>query len=282
MARKVLVGVALAALSLFVTKAANATNYTLYLHGMSLFAGCGSTPGGWCYWSAAKQPGVNAVPVNFDGTAHISAAAPTVKAYLDSYCTGSNACYVAVHSEGAAVIGYLEAVYPAAWNIYWVVAGGSAAGGSELANAASWAFGSSTVSAVCAACSDLQTGTVRGLYNHDALGQGIHGYVYNDLGGDWATWDTCFFPGGGWACLNGVGSGGGNDRVIAYHSSGHYRAIGNYGSASANGGTGGSYWDYTITNYVDDESTGSYSHTSGLGGTPIMNITASVMGTYAK
>jgi hypothetical protein len=280
---KSLVAAAAAAGSLSLASTAGATNYTMYLHGMSLFVGCGDTPSGWCYWGGGGQPGVNAVPVNYDGTAHISQAAVTVQSALDAYCMGSSWCYVAGHSEGGAMIGYLEAVYPGRWNIYWVDIAGSAAGGSDLADAADWAIGSGTVSAICGACSDLATGPARGLYNHDALGDYISGYVYTDVGGGWSTWDTCFFPGGGWACPVGptpFQSGGGNDRVVAYHSSAHYRSWGIYSTASANGATGGDYWDYTMTNYVDNDSSGTYTHFIGSGG--ITSVMTSIMSSYAQ
>jgi hypothetical protein len=284
---KTLLAAAAATASLTIASTAGATNYSIYMHGMSLFAGCGNTPGTWCYWGGGTQPGVNAVPLNYDGTVHMSQAVGTIKSTLDAYCMGSNWCYVAAHSEGGAMIGYAEALYPGRWNIYWVDLAGSAAGGSDLANAADWAVGSGVVGAICGACADLATGTVRGMYNHDALGDWIQGYVYAFMGGDWTSWDSCFFPGGGYLCpstpTGAFSGGGGNDRVVAYHSSGHYRNWGNYGSASAttsNDGAGNStYWDWTLTWYVDNESSGVYTHFVG-GGIP--NTIESDMAASAK
>jgi hypothetical protein len=288
MKKHLLFAVACSVFSLFLSRTSSATNYSLYLHGYSQLSGCGAQPGGWCYWQWAGQPGVNAIPVNYDGTVHLSQAAPTVINALNAYCTGANWCYVAAHSMGAAMLGYVYATTSHPWNIYWVETAGSAAGGSELANAVEWAVGSSTVNQYYRAIYDLQTDTMRGLYNHDAVGDYIAGRVYPNMGGDWAVNDTCMFPGGN----NGFtapcfGSTGGNDIVVAYHSSGHYRTQGTYTTAAANTTYGGTYWDWTTTSYVDDARSGGYYHTWNVtpwsgGSGPITNVMAGVMGSYAK
>jgi hypothetical protein len=262
---------------------AHATNYTLWIHGFTGLSGY-QTPSGWQYWhGGAVQPGINAVPVNYNGTLHISQSNPTVVAALNQYCTGSNWCYVAAHSMGAAQIGYALANAPAGtWNIYWVGTGGGAAGGSELANAGNWLLGSNTAASVLGgAVNDLTTSNMRALYNHDTLGDNVSGYVYPSLGGNWSSFDTCFFPGGGWLCP-GVGSGGGNDRAVAYHSAGFFRSVGNDGTASATGAKGGTYWDYTWTWYVDNESSGSYTHFTGDSNGGVMAWVSSMMASYAQ
>jgi hypothetical protein len=278
-------GYLVAALGLLAATApARATNYSIYIHGFTGLSSCGQTPSGWCYWNNSAQPGVNATPANYNGTQHLSQSSPAVKSVLDAKCMGTNWCYVAAHSLGASMIGYLEAIYPARWNIYWVDTAGGAAGGSELANAIDWA--NSAVQSLTGygygAINDLTTGTMRGLYNHDALGDHISGAVYTFMGGDWATYDNGFFPGGG------------NDIVVAYHSSGHYRSIGSYQGAPTScntstwaGCVGTNAWDYTVNAYCDDYYWGTYYHTWGVapwsGGTgPITTLMANDMSTYAK
>ncbi|MFI5299816.1 MAG: hypothetical protein ACHREM_17145 [Polyangiales bacterium] len=199
---------------------------TLYIHGRS------STPSGWGYWNHETIQGVNAVPVNYDGTAHIWQSNPTVVAALDAYCSGINSCYVVCHSAGCAQIGYAVAVYEnglqSRWNILGVAAGGSASGGSDIAgNAASFITG-------WAIDSDLAVGTMRGMYNHDVLGDDIAGNVNVHLGADWAWFSNPFFSGN-------------NDTAVSFHSSGHFRGAGSY---SGNWPTG-AQWDHTVTNYVD-------------------------------
>jgi hypothetical protein len=258
---------------------AHATNYSIYLHGFTGLSSCGQTPSGWCYWNNTQQPGINPIAVNYNGTQHLSQSSPAVKSVLDSKCMGSNWCYIAAHSMGDAMIGYLEALYPGRWNIYWVDAAGGAPGGSELANAVDWA--NSAVQSLTGygygAISDLTTGTMRGLYNHDALGDSISGAVYTFVGGDWATYDNGFFPGGG------------NDIVVAYHSSAHWRNIGGYQGAPTSCNTsnwtncvGTNAWDYTVNWYLDDYYWGTYYHVWGVspwtGGTgPIIMKMASDM-----
>ena len=244
---KKLVSLIAAAVALLVAMPAYATNYTLWIHGRH-----SGTPSGWSYWQSDNSSyvisGTNVVAVNYDGYQHIATTNPIIVSALDTYCTGSNACYVACHSAGCAQIGYaIDWHQPMRWNIMWVATGGSAAGGSELANAGSWMTGNPIDS-------DLQVGTMRGMYNHDTIGNLIWGYVYTYVGGDYAVLTNCFFPGSGWACFK--SGGGGNDSVVAFHSSGHFRNSGNYGSGSFGGG---SFWNYTISNMVDSTN-GNYGH----------------------
>jgi hypothetical protein len=227
---------------------ASATNYSLWIHGRT-----GGTPTGFSYWvdgkgnNIASSAGVNPIAVDYNGTSHISVSNPTVVSYLNKYCTGSNSCYINAHSAGAAQIGYAEALYPGEWNIIWVLTGGSAAGGSELAGNLAYFFTGYPIDL------DLPVSTMRGLYNHDIVGDDITGYVYNYLGGDYAALTTCLFPGG---CLFGSG---GNDSAVAFHSSGHFRSSGTYGSDSSSGSAGGNWWNYSWALFVDSTD-GSYGH----------------------
>lgn len=235
-----LVGIATALAATSLAPTAGATNYSLWIHGRT-----GGTPSGWSYWvdgagaNIAQGVGVNATPVNYDGTQHISVSNSTVVSALNTYCTGSNNCYVQCHSAGCAQIGYAEAYHPNAWHIIFVFTGGSAAGGSELAGNTAYFFTGYNID------QDLAVSTMRGMYNHDVVGDDIAGYVYNFLGGDWAALTTCIFYGG---C---AGGGGQNDSAVSFQSSGHFRTAGTYGSDAAAGSTGGTWWDYSWASSVD-------------------------------
>jgi len=225
--------------------AASGKNYSLWIHGRTA-----GTPSGFGYWidgegnNIAENAGVNPVAVDYDGQAHIAESNPTVVGYLDTYCTGQNSCYINAHSAGGAQIGYAEYYHPGAWNIIWVLTGGSAAGGSELAGNTAYFFTGYPMDL------DLPVSTMRSLYNHDYLGDEIAGDVYNFLGGDYATLTTCLFAGG---C---VGGGGGNDSAVAFHSSGHFRSAGAYATDDSTGGTAasGTWWDHSHALWVDSTS----------------------------
>lgn len=243
---------------------ASATHYSLYVHGRTAgVTGCGvsqPTPSGWSYWNGQVQPGVNPVPVNYDGTAHISVANPTVRSYFDTYCTGGNSCYVACHSAGCAHVGYALDLYGAnRWNFIWIDAGGSAEGGTELSDYLSWA-----------SCDplggDLRTGTVRGLYNHNDL-RGF--WEYNFAGARGAVYSFAL-PGD-------------DDSVVPFHSAGGMSSTGRWCVANTllcttmPGGTSGKYSYHTLQ-FRDDSQ--SYDHYVGSAGIPA--VVASDMAAYAK
>jgi hypothetical protein len=245
--------------------ASNASaNNTVWIHGRNT----SGTPSGFSYWSHSSYgaqgitTGVNATAANYDGTAHITVSGPgQLWSQLDAACGAGKNCYIACHSAGCSQIGYAVAYNPSRWNIIYVETGGAASGGSELASAGSWMTGYDIDS-------DLHVGTMRGLYDHDALGNDIQGYVYNFLGHDWATPTTGFFPGA-------------DDSAVAYHSSGFFRTSGSYhdGDATASGATGGSFWNYTKTWYLD--SGGSKGHCI-VGNYPCQEgDTAGIMGVVA-
>lgn len=253
---------AAAALLLALASPARATNYSLYVHGRTGgVTGCGvsqPTPTGWSYWGGQVQPGVNPIPVNYDGTAHISVANPTVRGYLDRYCTGTNSCYVACHSAGCAHVGYALDLYGGNWNIHWIDAGGSAEGGTELSDYFGWA--------TCDALGgDLRTGTVRALYNH------------NDLKGAWSY----MFAGAKGAVYSGVLPGD-DDAVVPFHSAGGMSSTGRWCIAGTwfcttlPGGTTGKYGYHTLFFRDDREA---YDHYVSSG---IPRVVAADMAAYAR
>jgi hypothetical protein len=226
-------------------QSAGATTYnTLYIHGRTTSP---ATPSGSSYWNVNGRSiatGSNIQYVNYNGNQHISQSNPSVVSALNTYCTGSTACIIDCHSAGCSQIGYAVANKTGTpWNIYAVVTAGSADGGSELAGNTAYFFTGESMD------QDLAISTMRGMYNHDLLGNDITNYVYDELGGDWATLTTCFFEGG---C---TGGGGQNDSAVSFQSAGRFRNSGTEGSDGATGTTGGNWWNYSIAWTVDTSDT---------------------------
>jgi hypothetical protein len=276
---------ALGSCTLLAAASASAANYTLWVHGRD----SSGIPAGFSYWvdhtgynvtncasyNVATSSSIGEtdvctsgagyatpVAVDYDGTQHISTTNPTVTQAMNTYCSGSNTCYIECHSAGCAQVGYTVANTTApsgGWHITWVRTAGSAAGGSELANSGSWLTG-------YAIDSDLHTGTMRGMYNHDLLGDRISGHVYNYLGGDWSSITNTFFPchSSFWGVCY---SWAANDSVEAFHSSGHFRSTsGSQSDPCTASGTGGNCWDYSVSNNsvrqtgFTDGNNGKYGH----------------------
>jgi hypothetical protein len=215
------IALALAAAAAFVsttatTLEAGAANYTLYIHGRN--TGTATQAGNYAdfsYWgAAASATGVNPKAVNWNGTGYISDTNGGIRDALDRFCTGGNWCYVGVHSAGGAQIGYAMSLYGATtrnvvdpgtgaatgqtqvgWNIKWVAAAASAAGGTELADMGYWAVSDYLTN-------DLRTGTIRPMYNHNAT----QGKTFAMFAGASGTLYSGTLPGQ-------------DDEVVAYHSS---------------------------------------------------------------
>ena len=216
----------LAALLSAVALSASATNHSLWVNGRK----GGGIPGNhadFAYWGPATvKAGINKKAVNWDGRGRISAQASRLRDALDCYCTGTNWCYVAAHSAGNLMIGYVLDLYggtprykkkpvprsdgqctnsdgktQTGWNIKWVGVAGGAAGGSEIAN-----FGSEFLLDY-----DLKTSTARALYNHN----NTRGAMFYMFAGAKGTLYSFALPGQ-------------DDEAVAYHSSGGVAATGNY------------------------------------------------------
>lgn len=212
---------------------ASATNYTLWIHGRS---SAGSTrPGDYndfSYWGpSSTAAGINKKAVNWDGTQSIASTNGLIRNALDCYCTGPNWCYIAVHSAGDLQIGYALALHggtlrnkktpspnsagvcgnsdgttQTGWNIKWVRVASGASGGSDLADAGSWALSEPLVK-------DLVTTTARGMYDH-SLTRSKMFYHYAGAGG---TLYSFLLPGQ-------------DDEAVSYHTTG-----------AVAGSSGGSY-----------------------------------------
>ena len=215
---------------------AQATNYTLWINGRN----SGGTPGNYNdfrYWGPDSAPaGVNKKAVNWDGRSSIASQSGRVRDALDCFCTGQNWCYIASYSAGDLLLGYTLANYGGSarvprnatpdsagvcgsaggatpqtgWNIKWVRAASSVAGGSEIADAGAWTTLEPLVQ-------DLKTSTARAMYNHNDT-RGIWFYMYAGARG---TAYSFLLPGQ-------------DDEVVAYHSSG--ATAGNAGRSLCNPG----------------------------------------------
>ena len=209
------------ATALLAAPEASATNYTLWIHGKN----GGGTQGGnyndFSNWGpSSTAAGVNKKAVNWKGNQRISVENYRVRDALDCYCTGTNWCYIAVHSAGDLQIGYTLSLHGGStrnkknatpnssgvcgdaggqqvgWNIKWVDVASGASGGSELADHGDWAVSDPIVS-------DLVTTTARAMYNHNTT-RSI--WFYN-------------FAGAKGTAYSGVLPGQ-DDEAVAYHTTG--------------------------------------------------------------
>ena len=224
---------------------ASATNYTLWIHGRN--SGGGTVAGTYSdfrYWGpATASAGVNKKAVNWDGVSSISSTNGIIRDALDCYCTGSNWCYIAVHSAGDYQIGYALSLYGGStrykknatpnaagvcgnsdgttqtgWNIKWVASASGASGGSELADLGSWAVGE-------ALTTDLVTTTARGKYNHNQT----YGRAVYRFAGAKGTLYSALLPGQ-------------DDEAVSYHSTG-----GVAGSSGASFGNPSDFFSNDLT-----------------------------------
>jgi hypothetical protein len=244
---------------------ASATNYTLWIHGKN---GGGTQRGNYADFSnwgpSTVSAGVNKKAVNWDGRQKISVENFRIRDALDCFCTGTNWCYVAVHSAGNLQIGYALSLYGGStrsvrnavpsstgvcgttgatqvgWNIKWVDVASGAAGGSELADNGEWATSDPIVG-------DLVTSTARAMYNHNTTR---------------SKWFYMFAAAKGTA-YSGILSGQ-DDEAVAYHSTGGVSVKGgfcnpgdwfcdgtlNTGTAATSNGK--AKWSYHSVKFRDD------------------------------
>ena len=215
------------------TGIAHATNFTLWIHGRN--TGTPTQAGNYAdfsYWGpASTAAGINKKAVNWDGRARISEQNYRITNALDCFCTGTNWCYIAVHSAGDLQIGYALAQYGATarykknatpnsggvcgntngktqtgWNIKSVYVTSGAGGGSELADYGHWAVSDTLTT-------DLVTTTARAMYNHN----NTRGLTFSRYAGAAGTLYSAVLPGQ-------------DDEVVSYHSTG-----------GVSGTSGGSY-----------------------------------------
>lgn len=217
-------------IGLLTAESAHATNFTLWIHGRNTSQN--TTPGNYGdfrYWGPASiAAGVNKKAVNWDGVGRISVTNSRIRDALDCFCTGTNFCYVAVHSAGALQIGYALSLFGGStrnkknavpnssgvcgntggtqvgWNIRWVDVASGAAGGSELADVGEFAASDPLTT-------DLRTANARSLYNHNTT-RGVQLYM---------------FAGARGTIYSGILDGQ-DDEAVAYHSTGGLSATGGF------------------------------------------------------
>jgi hypothetical protein len=204
------------------TAMASATDYTPWINGRT-GGGIVGNYNSWTYWGPAwAAAGVNPKSVNWDGRNSIATQSGHIRDALDCFCTGANWCTIATHSAGDLMMGYVLANYGGSlrartnatpnasgtcgnlagggvqtgWNIRSVRSAAGSGGGSELADAGSWAVSEPLVQ-------DLKTTTARAMYNHNET-RGIWFYMYAGAKGELTS-----------AILPGQ-----DDGVEAYHSAG--------------------------------------------------------------
>jgi hypothetical protein len=119
---KKLLQLAIAA-SLAIPMTANAGVFDIHVGGICS-TNFGSTLGNW-----AGETSVNA---GIDQRDSMATATSQMAATLNTFCTGSNLCYVYVYSNGGAVMSRTLALFSTPWNIGYVAAAASNEGGSEL------------------------------------------------------------------------------------------------------------------------------------------------------
>ena len=220
------------AVTLLAAPQAQATNYTLWIHGKN---GGGTQAGNYAdfsNWGPSSTPaGVNKKAVNWDGRQTISSQNYRIRDALDCFCTGTNWCYIAAHSAGDLQIGYALSMYGGSarykknavpnssgvcgntdgttqvgWNIKWVDIASGAGGGSELADNGEWATSDPIVG-------NLVTTTARAMFNHNTT-RSVWFYMFAASKG---TVYSGILPGQ-------------DDEAVAYHSTG-----------GVSGSSGGSY-----------------------------------------
>ncbi len=235
--RRLALKTALAAAFLMMPLNAFATVYNIHLSGMcskDWTGGSGLTPGGsgsssnggtklLAQW--AGETSINAVVDQTQGS--LSAASSQLAAIFNTYCTGSNSCWLYNYSAGDLVTGYTFAHSATSWNIASVRTSAGAAGGSSLA-------GTIASAVACPFANNLTESAARNAYVHD--------YGYNGSTVDYRAGGNKQMTISNVACV--VGSiinvlsfglvhGGTclqshNDGAVAYQSSGGYESSADY------------------------------------------------------
>ena len=169
---------------------ANAATYTLHAGGLcsqDYLNGKGSATlfDDWA--------GVTAVNLRIDQRRDHNAAVSEMVGHLDTYCRGSNDCYVIVHSNGGAVIAQALSIYGGSpghdWNINWVIHQGSNTGGSNLSDiAGTWWARWLSQALLCDMADEVTPGIHRSTFDHnDTYGvtqymiAGFDTWWYSDL-----------------------------------------------------------------------------------------------------
>lgn len=230
---------------------AYATNYMIHLSGMcskDWTGASGLTPGGTGSSSngGIKNMGVfsgwTTINAGVDQTqGSLSVASSQLKSILDTYCTGSNNCWIMNYSAGDLVLGYTFAHSSYSWNVQSVNTTAGAAGGSSLA-------GTIASAVACSFANNLTESASRNSYVHD-YGYNGSTTIYRAGGNKHMTISNVACVAG--SVINflsfGLVSGGTclqhmNDGAVAYQSSGGYQSSGDYNNVWLSSDPAGSHW----------------------------------------
>lgn len=179
-----------------------ATGKTHALH----FGGVCSTGfiGGKGEGALGSWDGVISVDAKVDQTDNMGQATADMKLALDTYCTGTDWCYLFTYSNSGATLSRTLALHDTRWNILWAIGAASNEGGSEIGGTG-WIgeiFGG------CALTGYIGTSDHRPAWNHNdtngAILYGVGGYKSMA-----PLVQSAILPGE-------------DDGAVAYHSSGGY------------------------------------------------------------
>jgi hypothetical protein len=248
-----IVGSVVVAAALMLPAKANATNYIVHLSGACSTRWNGP-PGGSGGGSNGGTPSLAAysawssVEAFVDQTSSLSAAASQFKGVLDTYCTGSNYCYIYNYSAGDAVAGYVFDRLAWSYNVDAIITTAGAGGGSTLAGDIATLVG-------CGFAGGLTESNARAAYNHQN-GWNVGTYAYR-IGGNkrlTATSVACVVG----TAINfltfGLVSGGTclqsqNDGMVAFHSAGGYNNVGDYDTFWD--GVSSNHWSHNASYFYD-------------------------------
>jgi hypothetical protein len=158
--------------------------------------------------------GETSISASVDQRNSMSTATSNMKSVLDTYCTGSNSCWIFTYSNGAAVVSRTLAIYSTNWNIDYVLNSGGNEGGSEIGNTG-W------VGEVFGGCQLAGNGQVTPSAHRN-------GWNHNDTNGNTiigiAGTGTIWYSFG----LTHLLLPGDDDSVVAFHSAGGMSNSGSY------------------------------------------------------
>jgi hypothetical protein len=201
------------AVAVFAPVTANATVYDIHLGGMCSTQFSGGKGGGYLgTW--ANETSLDA---HIDQTDSMATATQQLASLFNTYCTGSNYCYVYTYSNGGAVISRTLSIYATAWNIGYVMSSASNEGGSELG-------GTGWIGELLGGCNlagHIGPSDHRNGWNH----YDTHGRTIGMIGGN------------GWLAPYAQSAvlPGHDDGAVAEHSSGGYVSASSYDSLCYSG-----------------------------------------------
>ena len=252
--KKLILGVivALAATSV------SAVESVIFVHGRSSTNHCGTTTtDNGNYWGNAKNISTTLTKyfVGYDGstdprTFGSCRAQTSLFTVLEARCKGTNSCVVICHSAGCYATEHFIDKSTTVYNIKRVLASSSAAGGSDLANAAFWPSDGMVTA--------LKTGNARGSYNHNNM-RGIGIYAIAGYKGTFGA--SAILPGE-------------DDGAVSFHSTCGINTTGSYSNCLS--GTRYSYhyiWNVVANNSWNSSKNGYYRTHVGDGSSSINDAT---------